>query len=103
MSESALERLGYGMIGADNHAVSREQRIAQTPVSNVLWSGKRGCSQCYPTDAYSQKVLAQYNRTHVSYSLSAEPDFSFCSQASMKISNMSADRAKNFGQGKRNQ
>ena len=97
MSESTLERLGYGMIGADNHAVSRKQRIAQTPVSNVLWSGKRGCSQCYPTDDYSQKVLAQYNRMYVSYNLSAEPDFSFCSQASVKISNMSADRAKNFG------
>ena len=96
MSESTVEKLVYHGIGADNHAVSHENRIAQTPTTNVIWSGKRGMSRCYPTDANSQALLAQYNRSYVSYNLSGEPDFRPFAEATIKISNMSSDRSKNF-------
>lgn len=91
-----LQKVGYQVMGADSHVKSRDSRIAQTPMSNVQWSGQRGASRCYPTDMETQTFLGKYGREYVSYDLSGEPNFSPFETTHVRISNMSNNRQLNF-------
>lgn len=94
--QKAMERTAYQITGADSHVKSRESRIAHTPIKDVEWSGSRGASRCTPKDPESIRMLSKYNQTYVSYDRTGEPDFRPFADASVKISDMSADRQKNF-------
>ena len=96
MSENKLQEFGYQITGADSHVKSRKERLAQTPKTDVIWSGKPGVSRAYPEDPGSQTLLATYGRSCVSYDRTGEPDFSFCAEASIKISDMCGERSRNF-------
>lgn len=96
MSESKMEEIYYQITGADNHLKSRQERLAQTPKTDIIWSGKVGMSKAYPEDLASQELLSNYGRKYVSYDRTGEPDFTFCAEASVKISDMSENRSQNF-------
>lgn len=96
MAENELEEFYYQITGADNHIKSRQERLAQTPKTDIIWSGKPGVSRAYPEDPKSQELLAAYGKSYVSYDRTGEPDFSFCAETSIKISDMGGSRDKNF-------
>jgi hypothetical protein len=82
--------------GADTHVKSLNDRIAQTPVTNVVWSGGRGVSKCYPTDKDRIILLNKYGQTYVMYDRTGEPDFKPFEEVHVQISDMTNERGKNF-------
>lgn len=92
----AYSKIGYQLTGGDSHVKSREDRIAQTPTKNVRWDGRRGESRCYPTDAKTRRLLKKYGQTYVAYDRTGEPNFTPYADASVRISDMSTDRQRNF-------
>lgn len=84
---------------------SYDDRINHTPRENSElgeWKGKRGESEFVPnsdSEAGStvKDKLAQYGMDGVEYK-DAEPDFSQCCEAEVKIDNMTENREKNFAQ-----
>lgn len=82
--------------GADGHLKSLDERIAQTPTTDVVWSGGRGVSKCYPTDKARIKLLKKYGQTYVSYDRTAEIDLRPFEETHVLISDMTSMRGKNF-------
>ena len=76
-----------------------EERINQTPKEGTdrgYWDGKRGESVFYPPEGSDvSKILSRYGMDGIPYK-DGIPDFSGCSEASVKIDNMSENRANNF-------
>lgn len=82
--------------GADSHVKSWDSRISQTPVTDVVWSGARGVSECTPQDPGRIALLKRYGRTSVKYDRTGEPDFRPFEETHTLIHNMSGDRQRNF-------
>lgn len=82
--------------GADVHVKSLNDRVAQTPITDVVWSGGRGVSKCYPTDKARIRLLKKYGQTCVSYDRTAEVDFRPFEETHVQISDMTSVREKNF-------
>lgn len=73
-----------------------EERIKHTPVNDVVWSGNRGQSKCYPIDKECMELLQQYGQNYVAYDWTGEPNFKCFEITHVQISDMSGDRSKNF-------
>ena len=82
--------------GADSHVKSLDSRISQTPVTDVVWSGARGVSECTPQDPGRIALLKRYGQTSVKYDRTGEPDFRPFEETHTLIHNMSGDRQRNF-------
>ena len=79
-----------------------DTKTIRKPAYDVEWKiypgidGKPGLSRCYPQDAESCAMLEKYGQTYVQYKR-GEPNFTPFSETSIRITNMSSDRQKNFG------
>lgn len=87
----------------DTNAVSIQERRNVTLVNGYEWKtffgadGRRGSSRCYPTDLNARaEMMQKYGQDYVVYNNKCEPDFSPFAEASVKISDMTADRQHNF-------
>jgi hypothetical protein len=72
-----------------------EERIKQTPTDNSIergyWEGERGESKYIQSDENIKKILAEYGLDGIVYH-DGIPDFSGCSESTVEIDNMSANR-----------
>jgi len=91
---TAVKQACYNFVG-DTHVKSLDDRIAQTPKNNGVWSGLRGMSDCYPTDkSLKRRMKNKYGQDYVSYD-KGEPDFTPFAVVEVKIPNM-GERSDNF-------
>lgn len=77
-----------------------EERIRQTPRENSdrgEWSGDRGESDFTPNDKEIQDILGKYDKERIKYE-NGMPDFSEVAESTVKIDNMTENRADNFRQ-----
>lgn len=76
-----------------------KERLDQTPKDGDRgeWSGERGESQYIPSDEGMKKILAENGTDGIEYK-NAIPNFSDVSKSTVKIDDMSDDRASNFKQ-----
>jgi NAD+--asparagine ADP-ribosyltransferase len=77
-----------------------DERIKRTPMGTSdrgVWTGERGESKYMPSDVEVKDILAKYGLDGIEYA-NGIPDFSKCSECTVKIPNMTADRAGNFKQ-----
>ena len=75
-----------------------EERLNQTPTENSdrgEWEGKRGESKFIPNDQEIKDILGEYGLDGVTYK-DGTPDFSKASESTVKIDNMTENRAENF-------
>lgn len=79
-------------------------RIDHTPVNseNGHWTGERGESKYIPSDQTEagragKEKLAEYGMDGIEYK-NGEPDYSKCSEATVKIDDMTFNRGRNFDQ-----
>lgn len=91
MAETKVQR-----ILGDTSVNPIEDRISHTPVKDVVWSGNRGQSRCYPINRENMELLQQYRQSYVSYDWTGEPDFKPFEVTHVQIADMSGDRSKNF-------
>lgn len=102
MDREDIDYLGAQMIGLDTSVNSLEKRIKSTPLNDVRWEnimggeGRRGQSRCFPTDKESRELLEKFGREYVVYNIKGEPDFAPFEEVSVRISDMSDVREKNF-------
>ena len=83
--------------GYDNKLMSLDDRIKQTPTTNlVTWSGERGKTYARPIDTDMQELLKEYGVKHIRYGKDGEPDFKPVSVAQIKIDDMTSSRSHNF-------
>lgn len=82
----------------DTHYVPYEERLRYTPLDSERgsWEGERGESKFIPSDTTedgckAKQKLAEYGLDGIEYK-NAEPDFSKCSEATVKIDNMTENR-----------
>ena len=95
--DKKLDYLGMQLSGCDMHVKDLSERIAQTPIEGVIYTGARGRSDCYPVSAEERRFLRKEGgQEFVSYNRSAEPDFTPFAKVEVQISNMSEERYKNF-------
>lgn len=89
----------------DDHYVPYGERLGYTPLADTekgTWKGERGESKFIPSDRTSagrdaKEKLAEYGLRGITYK-DAEPDFSKCAEATVKIDNMTENRYRNFFQ-----
>lgn len=78
-----------------------DERIKQTPKEGTdrgEWDGPRGESTFYPPDDSSaSEILSKYSMDGIAYE-DGIPDFSECSESTVKIDGMTENRAENFKQ-----
>lgn len=83
--------------GYDNKLMSLDDRIKQTPTTNlVTWSGERGKTYARPIDTDMQELLKKYGVKHIRYRKDGEPDFKPVSVAQIRIDDMTSSRNHNF-------
>lgn len=85
----------------DNELYSTHvERINQTPKEDTdrgKWDGVRGDSNFKPSDTETLNILDKYEVNNISYK-DGIPDFSVCSESTVKIDNMTEMRSENFKQ-----
>lgn len=79
------------LLGSDLHPVELVERINQTPITDVEWSGLRGQSMCTPKSEEVRSMLEAHGVSGIRYSFLGEPDFEPVALAKVKISDMNSD------------
>ncbi|MBC1725045.1 hypothetical protein HB981_00785 [Listeria seeligeri] len=72
-----------------------DERLAQTPVNNGEWTGRRGESTFISENSEVNDILGEVGADGIEYS-DAIPDFSPVSVGEIEIPNMTTDRRTNF-------
>lgn len=78
---------------ASDYPSSYDERLKQTPLEGERgrWDGERGESKYTPSDPDIQEILDKYGMDGIEYK-DGIPDFSGCSEATVEIDNMTANR-----------
>lgn len=82
---------------AEKEGTTTEERINFASHSNGEWSGEAGNSLFTPNLEAAKEKLSEYGQDCIEYK-DGNPDFENCSEATVKIENMSSNRASNFRQ-----
>ena len=99
MEENKIE---FNDILPNSQGVSRSESLKYTPINDCEWKsllgtkGVRGTCRCYPIKKRDINMLKKYGVEYINYNSYGEPDFSKVAEVSVKISDMSDSRPKNF-------
>lgn len=97
INSSSFDSISNMDLKINDIGTTSAERIEFASYSNGEWSGEPGNSTFTPNSEIALKELKEYNQDGIEYK-DGNPDFSKCSEATIKINNMTSDRPNNFRQ-----